>query len=313
MKIKVQLTLRLCAISFLVVFTAIIYVAYFYAPTEYQTESAYLKTISSEFVTTSNFNIHFTHSGSGAPLILIHGGGTWLYSFRANIPALAEHYSVYALDMPGHGYTQIKNNDARYDLDMMAQVLLEFMQTQGLEKVSLVGHSWGGGWALYFAEKYPDRVEKLALIDSGGLDIPDKLEWQLLKYPIIGEFISKVITDADVRRGLEDAFFNKALVTTEMVDEIKVPLSFSDNRRAQYLLERNLNWKKTEQNLSHIAMPILIIWGANDQYLSVNAALQFKELIPQAEIQILENCGHSAHEEYPQEVNQMIINFIDSK
>lgn len=82
------------------------YLAYAYVPPENRSyRSPYLQSIRSNFINTDEFRIHYTQAGEGEPLILIHGNCTWLYSFRHNIPALSKKFSVYALDMPGNGYT----------------------------------------------------------------------------------------------------------------------------------------------------------------------------------------------------------------
>jgi pimeloyl-ACP methyl ester carboxylesterase len=212
--------------------------------------------------------------------------------------------------MPGHGYTVLLGKTPRYDFEMMSQVLLEFMNKQHIEKATLVGNSWGGSWAIYFTHKYPERVKKLIIISSSGLNIQDVLIWELLKYPIIGELISKFFTQNTVKEELETVFFRKELVTPEMVQEIYAPLTFIANRKAGYLLKRNLNMKLTEQAMSQIRTSTLIIWGANDQYLPVELAQRFKELIPNAKLIVLDNCGHMPHEENPDQINQLIIDFL---
>ena len=103
--------------------------------------SNYLKTIPSQYLRTRHFDIHYISQGKGDPVILIHGGGMWLYSYRDNIPELSRTFTVYALDMPGYGYTVPRANSPRYGLSVMADTLLEFMDTLKIEKASLVGHS----------------------------------------------------------------------------------------------------------------------------------------------------------------------------
>lgn len=72
----------------------------------------------------------------------------------------------------GHGYTEVKQQPERYDLALMSEAILEYLDSQKLQKVSLVGHSFGGGWALYFTQQYPERVEKLVLLAPRALDVP---------------------------------------------------------------------------------------------------------------------------------------------
>jgi pimeloyl-ACP methyl ester carboxylesterase len=290
---------------------AVYYAAYVYTPAEDRGYSSqYLKNIDSQFVNTNGFRIHYTRSGYGPPVILVHGAAAWLYSYRNNVPELSRSFTVYTLDMPGHGYTSPILQNPSYDMDMMSDVLLEFMNTMGIEKADVVGHSSGGAWVLHFAYRNPGKVKKLVLIDANGLDVPVRLTFKLFTYPVIGELFSKFFTTEDVKTGLEDAFFDKALVTDEMIGEIKAPLTYIENRKAQYLCIRNQNMKMIEKEMPHVKVPAMVLWGEDDLYLDCAMARKFKEIMPDATVVILEKCGHSAHEEKPEEVNRLIKDFL---
>lgn len=287
------------------------YLAYVYVPPEDRTyKSPYLESIDSDFLNIDEFKIHYTQAGQGEPVVLIHGSCAWMYSFRHNMPALAKKFSVYALDMPGNGYTVPICNDPEYDLNMMSKALLNFLDNKQIKKASLVGHSSGGGWILHFAGLYPERVKKLVLIDSNGFDISEKLVFRLFYIPVIGELFSKFFTYSDVKQGCEDGFYNKSLVTDKVVQETMTPLTFSNNRRAQYLSIRNQDWGITELAMPQIKIPTLVIWGEYDQYLDVSLANRFKKTMPNAEVVIIDKCGHSAHEEHPGKVNKLISDFL---
>jgi len=273
--------------------------------------SIYLRACNSRYLKTENFDIHYIKEGSGDPVILIHGGGMWLYSYRDTIPFLSRSCTVYALDMPGYGYTRPRHNNVCYSLDVMTDTLLEFMTALQIDRASLVGHSWGGGWAIHFTHRHPERVEKLVLIDSSGLDVPDVLEWEFLKYPMIGELLVRCIYPDGVRRRLEKSFFHKDLVTGEMVREVYTPMRFKSNQKAQYLISRNQDWKITESAMPNIAKKVLLIWGDSDRYLSPGLAEQFVTRLANVKPFILKNCGHSAHEEYPEAVSTLIKEFLE--
>ena len=273
--------------------------------------SIYLRACNSRYLKTENFDIHYIKEGSGDPVILIHGGGMWLYSYRDTIPFLSRSCTVYALDMPGYGYTRPRHNNVCYSLDVMTDTLLEFMTALQIDRASLVGHSWGGGWAIHFTHRHPEKVEKLVLIDSSGLDVPDVLEWEFLKYPMIGEILVRCIYPDGVRRRLEKSFFHKDLVTGEIVREVYTPMRFKSNQKAQYLISRNQDWKITESAMPNIAKKVLLIWGDSDRYLSPGLAEQFVTRLANVKPFILKNCGHSAHEEYPEAVSTLIKEFLE--
>ena len=267
--------------------------------------------IKPDFLPIKKFLLHFIHKGSGPPLVLIHGGGSWLYTFRHNISDLAENYSVYAFDVPGHGYTQARTDDVGYNFDTVCETLLEFMDAMNLKRIHLAGHSWGGGWAIYFADQYPNRVDKIILIDSSGMHQYEQLVWELMKYPVLGKFMLKFLTENTIKKGLEASFYDKNLVTRKMIKDIYTPLSHKKIINAQLSYSRNINWKKTKAALPRIRSKTLIIWGKNDQYIHVKHGKRMNNLIPDSRLEIINQCGHSAHEEHPGRVNRLIADFLN--
>lgn len=272
--------------------------------------SGYLQTVPSQYASLASFKMHYLEMGEGDPLILIHGGGVWLYSFRHNIRDLSCFFRVYALDMPGHGYTVPLKDTVSYGLETAAESLLEFMDMKGIERASLLGHSWGGGWALRFASRYPKRVERLILIDSSGFNVPDVLEWELMKYPVIGEFLIKFITVGIVKNRLKRSFFHRDMVSRSMAEEVYLPLTFPHNQKAQLQVSRNQDWSLTERSMPEIPHPSLVIWGDHDNYLNSELLHRFHGHLPNSRTFLFRQCGHSPHEEYPQEINALITAYL---
>lgn len=275
--------------------------------------SGYLQTIPSQYASLASFKMHFLEMGEGDPLILIHGGGVWLYSFRHNLRDLSCFFRVYALDMPGYGYTLPLQDTVSYGLETAAEVLLEFMNMKNIERASLLGHSWGGGWVLRFASQYPERVERLILIDSSGFNVPDVLEWELMKYPVIGGLLMKCITVGIVKKRLERSFFHKEMVSRDMAEEVYLPLTFPYNQKAQLKIARNQDWSLTERSMHVIRHPSLVIWGDHDAYLDIELLHRFHRQLPNARTFLFKQCGHSPHEEYPQDVNALITAYLRQK
>jgi pimeloyl-ACP methyl ester carboxylesterase len=120
--------------------------------------------------------------------VLVPGGALWSYSWRDTVPVLARRFTVYAVDLPGQGYTTVTQDGFDYDLEAMSGALGSFLDAVGLRRVALVGHSWGGAVALYFAERHPERVDRLALLASPGLDVPSSPDWRPLELPVVGSW-----------------------------------------------------------------------------------------------------------------------------
>ena len=234
----------------------------------------------------------------------------WLYSFRHNLAPLSKMSSVHALDMPGYGYTGISDPCLRIDTDTMTIALKDFMDALHIDKATLVGHSWGGGWVLAYALAYPERVDSIVLINSGGLDVLDVFEWELLKMPILGSLLLRFLTLDMIKKRLELSFFKKGIVDDAMALEVHLPFRIPANRTTQALIARNLSWTNIERRLGELEHKVLLIWGEQDRYLDVELAGRFREKIKDLEVEIITECGHSAHEEAPERVNRLIMEFI---
>jgi pimeloyl-ACP methyl ester carboxylesterase len=120
--------------------------------------------------------------------------------------------------------------------DTMPLALREFMDALHIDKATLVGHSWGGGWVLAYALAYPERVDRIVLINSSGLDVPDVFEWELLKMPLVGSLLLRFLTLNMIKTRLELSFFKKGIVDDAMALEVHLPMMIPENRKAQHYL-----------------------------------------------------------------------------
>ncbi|MDX1589530.1 MAG: alpha/beta fold hydrolase [Oleiphilaceae bacterium] len=284
----------------------VLVLAYGYRPAEPARQSGFLLDHGYQTVDTPDFQFNSLQMGTGHPVVLIHGAGTWSYSFRHTITALSGSGAIYSFDMPGHGYTRVKKDLPRYDLPTMSRAIEAYLDASNLQSVSLVGHSFGGGWALYFALQHPERVEKLVLMAPRALDVPYKWEWQLMKYPVFGELFSKWLRREDVHRGLQDAFYNPDAITDEMVDNLFLPLQRTENRRAQYRLVRDSDWSQTQSEMASLEVPTWVLWGDSDQYLPASQLETFRNRIPHVKTRIFRQCGHLLHVECAERINPVL-------
>jgi len=271
--------------------------------------SDFSKQFDTKFIELGNYKIHYLIKGKGDPIFLIHGGGTWMYSWRNIIDSLSLNHTVYAFDMPGHGYTVAKD-EPEYNLDDFASFIDLFVTHFKIDKINIIGNSWGGGWALYYAEKFPDKVKKLILIDPSGLDVKDVFEWEILKYPLLGELASKMVTKNAVRKAYEKVYVNQSFVDSVLIEETYKPLQIKQNQRATYKIKRHCDWKITESQMENLTIPVKIIWGDKDNYLNVKYAEIYAAKIKTSDLTIMRNCGHTPHEEQPNETLKVINDFL---
>lgn len=290
---------------------ALLFGAYGWQPAKADFRSPYLAAMGSRYADTPMARFHYIKAGSGTPLILISPGGSTVIGWKDQVGVLAREHTVYVVDLPGQGYTQVKDPDFGYDLDAMTAAIGSFMDAVGVRQAGLAGNSWSGGWALAFAQRHPERVGKLALLDATGLDLPGTFMWEALKIPVLGELAVKLSTSRSTARSLaEGMLVHKERVTDDLLAEWWAPMTFPANIRATYLLERRLDWGATERDLPSTKTPTLVLWGKQDTVQPVERAQRFADLLPHDQIYILDGCGHAPQLDCPDLVNHHLQAFF---
>ncbi|WP_204062190.1 alpha/beta fold hydrolase [Planobispora siamensis] len=292
---------------------ALVWGAYGWQPAEggRAFRSPYLAEVGSRYADTPIARFHYIRAGSGTPVVLLSPGGTSVIGWKDQFEVLARDHTVYVVDLPGQGYTRLKDAGFAFDLDAMTTAVGAFLDAVGVRRAALAGNSWSGGWALAFAQRHPERVTRLALLDATGLDLPGTWMWESLKIPVIGELAVKLSTGkSTVRSMAEGMMVDKRRLTDGLLDEWWAPMTFHDNIRATYLLERRLDWAQTERALPATRTPTLVLWGRQDTVQPVERAHRFAELLPDARLQILDGCGHAPQLDCPEPVNRHLRAFF---
>ncbi|TQM32076.1 pimeloyl-ACP methyl ester carboxylesterase [Nocardia bhagyanarayanae] len=285
-------------------------VAYAGDPPSSPYQSQYLSRVESWYAETDLARFHYTRTGAGSPVVLIAGGGLWGYSWRDVVPALATEHTVYAVDLPSQGFTELHRDDFAYDLPAMSEAIATFLDAVGLQRPAIVGHSWGGAWSLYFAEQHPDRVERLVLLDAPGLDAEKAPVTPLFTTPLLGELATDLTTRSFYADSIRGTFHNDHLVTEEVIDELYAPFSRPANRAGFLSLWRNLDYRLTDAGLAGVTTPTLVVWGAEDTWLPASQAGELAARIPNATATTLPGCGHTVHEDCPAQTNPLITAFL---
>lgn len=260
------------------------------------------------FIKVGDVNTHYIRKGKGEPLVLIHGIFSSAFVWHKNIDELSRYFDVIAVDLKGYGYSD-KHSDGRYSRENIRQFMIDFMDAINVEKAIVAGHSWGGGVAMDLALAYPQRVEKLVLIDSAGYPLKHNFLSWLLKLPGMGKFFL-ALCDKDTLQWIlkKGVFFDPSLVTTEEIEGWIRPYYVKGSVQAALEL-RNFDFV-IGKNIKDISCPALIIWGQDDKCLPVKFAERFKQDIKGSVLKIIPNCGHNPQEEKPKEVNELIRKFV---
>src|ERR671910_256275 len=158
------------------------------------------------------------------PVLLLHGGGydSASLSYKQSIEPISQHYEVFAPDWPGYGESD--KPKMRYSTEYYVDFLAQLMDALGLEKASLVGISLGGAISLGFSLRWPQRVEKLVLVDSHGLgkEVPGRvMSYAMIRLPLVNKLVWGIMGRSRrmIRWSLQSTFYDHQAVTSSLVDD----------------------------------------------------------------------------------------------
>jgi pimeloyl-ACP methyl ester carboxylesterase len=272
-----------------------------------------------KFITVEGINTRYWESGhQGTPVLLIHGIGCSVLEWERNMAALAVNHRVVALDLIGFGLSDKPLNED-YTINRLAKFSLDFLTALNIPRAHFAGNSLGGSVSLACAHIAPERVASLLLVDPAGMDLRGTLlEFRIATIPILGEILTKP-NHFSTRMLWNKAFANpKPFVTDELV-KTKVALASLPNAHATFLKTlrsfatfRGFNTEHVEalhKTLPNITARTLVVWGRNDQFVTVEHAKVLQRLMPNVEIQIFENCGHAPQIEEAEKFNAVALHF----
>ncbi|MGB3713724.1 MAG: alpha/beta fold hydrolase [Candidatus Promineifilaceae bacterium] len=265
-----------------------------------------------KFIDLNGRSTHYVQRGEGEPIILIHGFNMDMNTWARNIEALASNHSVYAIDLWGLGYSTREPLDPGYPL--FSEQLCLFMDALGIEKATLVGHSIGGGTAIYFAVQYPNRVDKLVLVDPTGIPNPLPLRSKFFTLPGVGEFLLSINNNYFRRKNLKDIWFHeKNRLTDEVFDDLTQfqKVEGSSEILLQILRKDFFHTLSEEINqLSLLEIPTLIIWGRHDASIPLEIGQEMHRILEGSLFEVIDNGGHMPNWDSPAQFNQMVLAFI---
>lgn len=251
----------------------------------------------------SGAHVHFRDQGvANAPvLVLLHGSNASLHTWEPWVQALGNEFRIITVDLPGHGLTgAVPSND--YSQAGMANFVDEFTTALHVPKFALGGNSMGGGVAARFTIMYPARVTKLILVDAGGGIRPKTptdpgLGFRLARIPVIQNIMLYVTPRSLFEDGLRKAFYDKTLVTPEMVDRYWELNRRVGNRAATLKRFQTVPDTFVADHVSEIKAPTLIIWGDKDTLVPVDAGEAYRDAIKGSQFIVYRDVGHIPMEE----------------
>jgi pimeloyl-ACP methyl ester carboxylesterase len=262
-----------------------------------------------KFIKVKDHDIHYLKQGEGAPLILVHGFACSTYTWRKLIPLLADHHTVYALDLLGFGLSD-KPPDGNYDLRSQGSLVLDFMNALHLPSATLVGHSMGGVVVAYAAVEAPEQVKALVLVDAGFYSGGAPAFLKYIFFPLDRIMAKQFYTKEMRMKSFSRSYYNKSLITDEVMEGYMLPTTTPHAVDALARMMKEVGPRKYEGISEHISEPTLIVWGEQDLPIPPRDGERLNREIKGSKLMIVKECGHMSPEEKPEELAKAIKDFV---
>ena len=264
----------------------------------------------------SGVKVHYVEAGQGPVVLLLHGLGSSLDTWRRNVEPLADAWLPgLAPDLPCDGDSE-KPDALDYGPRTAVDFTGQFLSALGVERASLVGNSAGGLVAALFALENPEKTCRLALVAPGGIGRQVSWVLRLMSLPGLGEFLFQPWIYSLM--GINKRVFHEpssipAEVLAEMARVQFLPGSTSSTlhsiRSSINILGLRRRWRVLDR-LPQVSSPLMCLWGEDDIIIPVSHAGWIKEAIPQCLVRTFPQCGHWPHMEKAGEFNDLLTLFV---
>ena len=277
-------------------------------------------------IITNGIRMHYVTQGEGPLTVLLHGFPEFWYSWRYQIPFLAEHgYTVVAPDL--RGYNDTDKPRKGYDVPTLLCDIVGLMTGLGQEKAIIVGHDWGGALAWAFAMRYPAMTERLIVMNAPhpGAMLREirtlkqlRKSWYMFFFqiPWLPEYLLLRNHANEIGRGLRGAAVQKSVFPREETAKYQEAMSKPGAMTAALNYYRQLfrrlprtSWGTRFQ----VSVPTLLIWGEQDIALDIELTTGLEQWVDDIEIKRIPDSGHWVQQEQPDKVNEYMLEFLQPK
>ncbi|MFI8480935.1 alpha/beta fold hydrolase [Pseudomonas sp. NPDC078700] len=268
----------------------------------------------STFVSIDGMQVHLRDQGprdDPEPLLLLHGTSASLHTWQGWVEQLKAKHRVISIDLPGFGLTG-PFPDGDYSVDHYQHFLEQLFAQLKLQRVTLVGNSFGGQLAWLFALKQPQKVGHLVLIDAAGYPRQSEsvpLGFWLAQNPVLAPLMAKILPRKMIESSVRNVYGDPAKVTDELIDRYYQLTRREGNRQALVERFKQVGNDSFEQ-IKQLQVPTLIIWGGEDRLIPVANAERFATDIAGSRWVIFEDLGHVPQEEDPLRTSAALSSFL---
>lgn len=274
----------------------------------------------SRFIEIDGVRVHYQEAGEAdaPPVVLIHGfcASTFVWS-DVLLPIAEGGFRVIAPDLMGYGFSE-KPRRGEYTIEAQARLVVRLMDELGIARATVIGSSYGGAVASVCALDYPERVERLVLVDAViNDDVKRQPLLQLAAAPLLGDLVSPVLLSTySLTRWRMRKVYGKG--APHLLEDARMrahhrPLRAASAHRAVIRTLRRWSASRIEREAHRIQQPVLLIWGEDDHDIPLEHGRRMFERIPDARLVVFRRCGHLPQEEYPREFVKLVTEFLDAR
>lgn len=263
--------------------------------------------------------LHVEETGTGAPLVALHGFGASSYTWRNILDVLGASHHVHAVDLKGSGRAP-KPIDGHYAMRDQAGYVLAHIAQRQLTGITLVGHSFGGGVALLTALELmrlaPGALRALVLFASPAFHQSLPLFIQILRAPIVGPLVQHLASEEmQVRSVLRMAYHHPSRIPADTVEAYAAPLRMPGGPEALRATAQQIEPHDIDAIAARypsIHVPTLLVWGSHDRIVPLAVGDRLHRAISTSQLAIIDDAGHMPHEETPDRVRPVLRDFLRS-
>jgi pimeloyl-ACP methyl ester carboxylesterase len=272
--------------------------------------------IGRSFTSVEGLRVHWAEAGEASertPVVLLHGLNASHLTWKRVAPILAKDRRVLMPDLLGHGFSERPN--ASYELRWHAHMLAKWLDVMALDRVDLVGHSFGGGVAQVLLLERPSIIRRLVLVASGGLgrDVAACLRWASV--PQVVERFGQRFMALGTRIALRG---ERGGFTRQDIHDLSAMNATPGSARAFARTVRDvIDWRGQRRTFSQRAHelgelpPIAVCWGDRDTVIPASHGRAFAETVEGITLRHFGGCGHYLHNERPEEFVRTVRSFLD--
>lgn len=272
----------------------------------------------SVFVDVAGMAVHLRDEGrrdDAVPLVLLHGTSASLHTWDGWVAALGPERRIIRIDLPGFGLTgPFAGGD--YSIPSYVRFVRALLDQQGITRCVLAGNSFGGNLAWAVATAFPDRVERLILVDSGGYPLIARsipIGFRIARMPVLSQLGRFILPRRLIESSVRNVYGDPDKVTPELIDRYYELTLRQGNRVAVTARLRQSPAGNLSERITTVKQPTLILWGEKDRLIPPELGERFHHDIAGSQLVMFPALGHVPHEEDPVATAAAVKAFLDRR